>query len=288
MAPDPFRECLTHPKVAAARECTTCGAAWCSPCSTVSLPQGEFAVCPQCKGRGRLTTIAPQVRATEFAREAHSAWRYPLAGQGKVILGAAFVMQVVMALLILYSGTFLAIFFNFFISFGFAYVWRFLLDIIVATTQGKDELPEWPDFVSLIDDALVPLGRLGVACVLCALPSGLVWTLFPHAEGAAILVLLLGLATLPMQVFVLALGGRVTDLNPLIILPAILRAGPTYFTLVVLLVLTLSTRSVISFLFSAPLLGITLGAAASVYLLAVQMRMIGLLYRARGHALGLV
>lgn len=284
----PQNACAVHAEAPAAVVCGTCEQRWCTACSTVRHARGDFSVCPRCQGKGRLERFVALADAGDFAVSLGSVWKYPLAGRGwGVLLGGALVSSVVGWALAL-GGLIMPIPALAVALFLFSYFWRYMLLVVSATADGEDELPDWPDVRGPMEDTVLPLFRLVVASLLCLWPAVVVAVLGPPPFMVMVGVVLLGLALMPMHILVLALGGRVGDLSPLIVWPAIARAGWPYVVAIVALLLTVSARSWSGYLTSNLWFSGFLGGLVSTYFLGVQMRIIGLLYRGRGPALGLI
>lgn len=296
---DSQHACSTHTDVPATVLCIMCEQRWCAPCSTVRHPRGDFVVCPRCQGQGRLQTFEPALGSVDFTRALASAFQFPLVGRGWGILIGGGLLNAFVGFSLGLGGLVFpipALLISFVL---FSYFWRFLLSIVTETAEGQDEMPEWPDLTAL-DETIVPVFRLLAALVLCFWPAVIAWVLGPLPGPLMTLLNLLGLSLLPMHVLILALGGRLADLNPLVVWPAIFRAGWSYAIAVVVLAVTVTihgwSTALVAVLAVVGLAGglltgliaAALAGAVAIYFLAVQMRMIGLMYRSRRVALDLV
>lgn len=296
---DPRHACSTHSDVPATVLCIMCEQRWCGPCSTVRHPRGDFVVCPRCQGQGRLKAFEPPQTSVDFTRSLAGAFQFPLVGRGWGILIGGGLLNAFVGFSLGLGGLVFpipALLISFVL---FSYFWRFLLSIVTETTEGGDEMPEWPD-LSALDEAIAPVFRLLAALVMCFAPAALAWAFGPPPWILMTLLKLLGLALLPMHVLVLALGGGLADLSPLVVWPAILRAGWPYAIAVGMLAVTVTIHGwstvLVALLAVVGLAGglvsgfiaAALAGAVAIYFLAVQMRMIGLMYRSRREALDLV
>lgn len=296
---DPQHACSTHPDVPATVLCIMCEQRWCGPCSTVRHPRGDFVVCPRCQGQGRLQAFEPPLGGADFTRSLAGAFQFPLVGRGWGILIGGGLVNAFLGFSLGLGGLVFpipALLISFVIL---SYFWRFLLSIVTETAEGGDEMPEWPDLTAL-DETIAPVFRLVAALVLCFWPAAIAWALGPPPGPLMTLLNLLGLSLLPMHVLILALGGRLSDLNPLVVWPAIFRAGWAYAIAVGVLAVTVTIHGwgtalvgllAVLGLAGGLLTGLiagTLAGAVALYFLAVQMRMIGLMYRSRREALDLV
>lgn len=280
--------CARHPVSAAAVRCATCTKSWCTGCTTRSLRGVTLSVCPICDGRGRLEAVRPPERAGDFVRALGTVWRYPLQGSGWVVLLSGALLYTVLLWIIGFGGwvvPFAALSVG---GFALGYLWVFLLSIVTSTADGADELPDWPD-ASRFYEIAAPLGRFALAVALCTLPALAAWLLLDASALVFMVLLVLGLFYLPICIIALAIGGTARDLNPVVLLPAAVRCGPAYLAACGALLLVLLARSFAErALGDVPLLGGAFGGLLGTYFLAVQMRILGLLYRTHERRIGLV
>jgi hypothetical protein len=314
MPPPPDRACTRHAETEARARCETCGALYCGACTGRDLGRGlRGHFCPACDGRGRLTLLPPPGRVVDFAQSLRGVATYPLSGRGGYAsFGAALLWSVVLGFIatggvIAIGGALIVVFF------ATTYLTTFLFSVTAATTDGRDELPDWPDagevYLSFGRNLIALLVLLSLtffpkvaldeftgpvpAVAIYASQAELNLTFRDHLDGSAgawatLGALALGQLYVPMGLLVLSLGGRIRDLAPWIIVPAILRTGPAYLvasaTWLGLLVLQVASFVVGRHL---PVFGSLVGHFVSLWLLTVAMRIIGLLYRTHGHRMGL-
>ena len=199
-----------------------------------------------------------------------------------------------------------------FISGGFGLITRvlcyfclfaFMQNIIHSTASQDEEPPGWPAW----DD----IGGCTLRLLVCLLFSfgpalGLFFYAFYHEEPAAgiamIPAVIFGCFYFPMALLAVAMKDSPAAANPLVVLPAIVKVPGEYIVTVILLaaVITvrrvgdirlaalfpkgLTTHSMVTLfgMFGARMLWNFIG----VYLLSVNMRILGLLYVARKRQLG--
>jgi len=208
------------------------------------------------------------------------AFFYPIRGQGVfVLLVGAFFFEVAWLLTIVpLAGWILGIFLLF-------YYGAFMLEIMTNTAAGKDQLPYWPDISRLWENifrpcvlalltvlfSAVPLIAVGVvAGVYDWEPDWWVWL------GAGIVS---GLYW-PMSLLAVSLSDRLLAMNPAIILPAIARVPFKYLVACAVLVVIVWFNMWIG---NPP---IFVRQFAGLYLGALQMRILGLIYYVNRHDLG--
>jgi hypothetical protein len=303
-----------HPEVPARARCATCEQLYCGACTERDLGRGlRGHFCPKCDGRGRLELLPPPGRALDFVSSLRGVLAYPFAGRGGYALFAAALLWSLVATFVAAGGVIAIGSALIVVFFATTYLITFLFSITASTTAGRDELPDWPD----TGEVHLSFGRNVVALLVL-----LSLTFFPklaldeydgvvramaihsaqaelnlsfrdHLDGSAgalstLGALAVGQLYVPMGLLILALGGRVRDLAPWIVLPAILRTGPAYL-IAGAAWLGLLVLQVVSFMLglALPILGPLLSNFVSLWLLTVAMRIIGLLYRTHGHRMGL-
>ncbi len=278
--PPPRIRCARHPEVFAEMRCETCTRPWCDPCVARPPQRGVvLRICPVCDGRGRLRAFEKPERVGDFARLLPGVWKYPVRGHGWLALLAGAIVFGLLALALKWGGRMVpgaALIVG--ASFG-SYLWMFYLSIVSSTADGADELPDWPD-LGTAHERVLPLLRLAAALALCLTPAAVGWFAF-HVPAMGFLALLVaGLTYLPICILALALGGRMVDLSPHKLLPAVARAGPAYLVACGALLLVFGVRWVVQAVLGGfPLLEALAGGLLGSYFLTVQMRIIGLLYR---------
>lgn len=174
--------------------------------------------------------------------------------------------------------------------FSAGYFGAFYLDIISTTMIDRDEVPDWPGFGNFSEDIISPFLRLAGLVLISFLPA--MALAFADQESswflpAIIGAVLYGCFYFPMAVLASqALGGLGAAL-PHIVVPAMVRALPGYLLAVVALVIGFVASGVVQELSKdIPYIGWFLTAVAGLYSLMFQGRLIGLIYRTKGHKLG--
>jgi hypothetical protein len=288
--------CKHHPRIPGRYFCGHCQLFFCDACVTTRAQQkfcrhcGTECVPAQVQAQ-RLT--APKGFFARFP----GAFAYPFRGSGTLILIASTIMIAVMD----YLGS--SWFFIFLKIAAYGYLFSFMQNIIHATANEEEEMPDLPGF----DDVFGGAFRLAVVVLICfTLPIAFsVMKFFEVMDvpaSALIATMVLGCLYFPMAFLAVAMKDSALAANPLVVFPAIFRVPLGYLvtTMVVVGIFGLrqlgdvaaavagvqgySTRSM-STMF------MTFGVRAvwsllSVYLLTVSMRTLGLLYVTNKHKFG--
>ena len=188
--------------------------------------------------------------------------------------------------------------------FGTGYLYAFMQKIIQSTAHGEEKPPAWPDFGGFWEDILLPYLQLLGCFAFCFGPAlGLIfWLGWDEFSGAGagvgpdpikalmLLPLLLGGALyFPMALLAVSMFDSLAGLNPRLVIPSMFEAKMEY--LVVLLVsagvfVMIILKAVAVIYIPIPILPSLVSAGISLYLFMVEMRLLGLLYRAKRHELG--
>jgi hypothetical protein len=286
------QKCKFHPKTPARYNCPKCHKFFCELCVT-SRNVGE-TVSKTCRACGvEVAPIRVQLERPDkvgFFTRLPSAFGYPLKGSGVFVL---IVCTIVTFGLSFISAGWLSIFAK---MAYYGYLFAFMQNIIHSTASEEEELPSWPS----IDDLGGCFIRFaGAALVSFAVPITLaIMAIFSEEStiGTTLLIPSWVFACLyfPMALLAVAMKDTPIAANPLVVVPAIFKAPLEYLVTVVLMAIILalynSGNTVISAIFPRGLLTHSvpklLGFSGSwafwylfqLYLLAVNMRVLGLLY----------
>ncbi len=148
--------CAQHPEIAALYACDGCGRQLCDRCITAGHALLFCKICGE-----RAIPVTPEVGPAPGAHSAiqhrrraavdstyrlADAFGYPFRGMGKFLFIAALVCQGAVEIMVRFGIDF----FRFALAFGF---WSLLvglqLKIARSTSEGQDELPDWPDYFSI-------------------------------------------------------------------------------------------------------------------------------------------
>jgi hypothetical protein len=282
--------CKYHPKNMARWFCGQCQRSFCDLCVNSHTVGGTS----QKSCRTCAVTCVP----LEFELEAPAqigfmaalpgAFIYPFRGTGVLILmfstvlfaGLGFMSAGIFSILMKMAAI--------------GYLFSYMQNIIHATANEEKEMPEMPG----MDDLFSGFVRLaGTVAMSFCLPLGLLIAKFCGVEipvSAIIISALLGCLYFPMAFLAVAMKDNVLAANPMIVLPSIIRVLGQYFVTVILFASIFGVQQI------GNLVSHAAGSAAftttnskvmfvsfgilfvwnfiSVYLLTVNMRIMGLLY----------
>jgi hypothetical protein len=162
------------------------------------------------------------------------------------------------------------------------YVFAFLKDVIRSSSQGDQTLPGWPE-VNSPADFTSSFFQFLCLFLFCFGPF-LLWTisgLQPAHPWFAWLLLALGAFYLPMALVGVAMADSISGLNPLVVVPSILRIPGHYLIAVSLVLLLLAFQLAGEWLGAAipiPVLPTLLLEFTTFYLLIVTARILGVMF----------
>jgi hypothetical protein len=237
-----------------------------------------------------IAAITPVLKEEpSFYRQIPATFVYPFNKSGSIMLIIGSILFVVLDFL----GSF-----SFYLQIvGIGYLFAFMQKIISHSAQGEDELPPWPELTDFVSDILLPSLMLAGVFVVSLAP-GLLLLFFgrdnPMLAVLAIPVFVIGALYLPMALLAVAVSDNFLALSPHIVLPSMIKVFLPY---------------AVTFIVLAVLSGVRIGAGigealvpiqevpwkiaatlmmgfVSLYVLTVQMRILGLLFRAYRDRLG--
>jgi hypothetical protein len=174
-----------------------------------------------------------------------------------------------------------------------SYVMAFMVKVIRCSAGGEADPPGWPELGG--EELLRPLLLLLVTWLVYLLPAFLAhWLCADSNPGLVAALYLAGAFFLPMAATMVALANSLLALNPVLVIRSILRVPLEYlvvlFFLAVAAVLEFLMRRTLDFdPLEQPLhflAAVPAGIALTLYFLLVQMRILGVMYRANEHKLG--
>lgn len=281
------RYCPQHPGVPVAYVCQGCLSKCCSACvKEIRTGVRTFYTCPVCSGicvsLAAENQVVPLVTSS-FPALAPDAFAYPLrkGGLGLLVFGALLFSFLEWAysrldfLPQINEGTWLIVLAPF-LGYGFSA----LQNIILASAQGAEAPPGWPEFTHVWDDIVLPFLHGLSLFVFCLGPglAAMYWINFN--VGAALLVL--GLFGVPMALLTVPLADGIRGLNPALLLSAIAKAPGAYLLVWLVLMAVVAVSGGLKYgatYVKLPLLSSLPEYFAIIYGLAVVTRMMGLFYR---------
>lgn len=201
-----------------------------------------------------------------------ASFTYPLRNKGWAVLLGGIILFVIVNMLS--TIPFVGIVIGFF---GGGYFTSYLMRILSSSSDGGERLPDWPEFANFYEDIVAPAFRWGTIIMLSIVPA--VTLLFMGMPKAAIAAGIAGLVYMPMALMASALHESILAANPLVVLPAILKAPLQYsVTIAFLAVVALSSAALQGALAQLGFFAVVLVVAVSLYFAIVQARVLGLLY----------
>jgi len=280
--------CKHHPRIVGRYFCSHCQLYFCDACVTT---RGQQKFCRHCGTECLPVQVQIQRPAAQkgFFARFPSAFIYPFRGSGLLML---IVSTLVLAAMEYISGGWLSILTKI-VAFG--YLFSFMQNIIHATANEEEEMPDLPGF----DDVFGGAFRLAITVLMSfALPiTFAVLKMLDVMEvptSALIATMVLGCLYFPMAFLAVAMKDTALAANPLIVVPAICKVPLAYLVTTVVVIGLFALRrfgDIASFLAQGTsystrdmsTLFLSFGLRAlwclvSVYLLTVSMRTLGLLY----------
>ncbi|MCX8089792.1 MAG: FHA domain-containing protein, partial [Verrucomicrobiae bacterium] len=286
------QRCRFHPRALARWRCPRCGQFYCELCVAVR-PGGKSSnhFCRPCG-----VECEPVVARLELPVEAGffaslpGAFSYPFQGSGLVLLAVGGLF-----FLLLKGARFVAAFGGLFglagalilTVFMTGYLFNYAKRIVASTAGGENHPPDWPELSDPFEDVLVPFGQFLALVLLCFGPAIVVLGWEPFGEElsglAALGVAALGALVFPMGMMALAMLDRIGALNPVLLVISFFRIPLQYLVAAavfeVIMALYWFGGDLLAWVLPLPILPAVVFAFVSLYLLAVGMRILGLLYR---------
>lgn len=310
------RFCKFHPKSAARYLCKKCNRTFCELCVTTLNVGGKTKI--NCRTCG--VECAPmqvhfaQANAPKnFFATIPGSFTYPVRGTGIVILliGMIIFAGIRLGNLMMVSGLLTLSIRNILLGIGLqvilgGYLFTLLQNMIHSTAAGDNEVPELSG-INFLEDILLPFCRLLGLVLVCFVPAIALLVVAAVAKSpiAAIGVFpatLFGCIYFPMAFLAVAILDTLGAVNPLVIIPSILKVPGEYVVAVVVLTAVMVFSKVGDILLEhafpegfytksiavlLAMLGVKfIWSLVGVYLLMVNTRVLGLLYLSKKDKLG--
>ncbi len=165
----------------------------------------------------------------------------------------------------------------------------YMMKIVFHSAEGEIDLPGW-DVEDWWDDIACPIFQLILVTLVAYAPLFiyLVISIFTGGPSLFIVIPLLIFGTLfqPMGILSMSLHHSFASLNPAILIPAILKMPLDYAIACGMLFLIFILKAFFNYLLVIPFIGPFIDNFIMIYLLVVEMRILGLMYYANRHKLG--
>lgn len=298
--------CKIHRRNLARYFCPQCQSGFCDLCVSSRNIQGSFAhMCRTCAVECRTLELRAEEGPEEkpFRTQIVGAFAYPFLGDGaySLVLGAIMLLLVSGARYLAFYALFYGVTALVFLSiFSGGYVMSYLKAILTSTAGGKDEMPDWPEISDYSSDLVAPfLQMLGL--IICCFAPAIAMNIYIAVQGNAIAdtyiygwvlyaLILLGCFYLPMAFTGVAMFDSLAAVNPILVIPSITRVLGTYLLTFSVLAAILLIRFLLERAFAAylriPIVPNMIMGLIGLYLLIVEVRLLGLMYRTRKDELG--
>ncbi|MGZ4973011.1 MAG: hypothetical protein ACXWDN_09650, partial [Limisphaerales bacterium] len=295
------KTCANHQSRAAAFVCKKCGGHFCDSCiNEQTIAHRKLRFCRACGEECiSLRESAPQVkRAPTFFEMLPHAFLYPLKRDGLIMLVSGTVFFGFLDAIV--GGPHMGGFFvgaNVLIVqlFALGYLIAYMKAIVAVSAYGDENMPRWPDFSEFHDDILHPIMLMGTCLLLCFAPVlaymyFVDYTLPGWEQLGFVALIVLGCAALPMCILAAFLHETVFALNPLVLVVTVFRVPGEYLIACVVLGLLVGLRFLSGYITALahviPVVPQVLDGFMSLYLLSVEMRIIGLIFYTKRKQLG--
>ena len=289
--------CKYHPRHPAHWFCGMCNKSFCDLCVNARAGQHGVRLCRACGEECReleINITAPEQKS--FFAMLPGAFRYPLNGDGiiLIVVGTIFYTGIGVAQRISsYAGLLGLVALLITTLFGVGYLFTYAKRLIVSSAEGETQMPDWPEFTDWWTAIISPFFQCLVLVLFCFAPA-IVLRLADIESPALGLVARIGAYAiecfiLPMTLLAVAMYDSIFALNPMLTLPSIARVTRNYLVAVLLLVLIVVVHMVCDVFMGVipiPILPTIISGFIGLYLLAVEMRILGLLYLANKQRLG--
>lgn len=227
--------------------------------------------------RAQPMTAVPRIPRKPFFALLPSAFIYPFAKGGVTLLitGSIFFAMIKLAQFSMYGA---AVAF-----FAAGYLSAYLFRIVNSTAAGEIGMPDWPSLSDWWEDIVVPYWQFLGCTALSFLPMvvylGLGWKYGFTSMKTAVGLGVLGAFYIPMAIMAVAIRESIGAVSPHIVLPAIARVFPAYLAVCLLMGGLMMVGGVCNLLLSfVPFVGWVIQGFVMLILLAIQMRILGLLF----------
>jgi hypothetical protein len=292
VAQDVNQPCKFHPKAVACFLCAECGEMFCGLCVSRRSERGTVRnfcrVCGVECSSVQIVPHQPQAAGETFFRQISGAFCYPFKSDGLILLVGGTIFFTVLE----FVATHAAVFGVVLMLAGSGYLVSYFQRILLSSACGENKMPDWPDFTNVgefaspilqfVGTALLSFGPLIVLRIFA--PQEMVWTDWKFAAAIGI-----GCLYFPMAFTAVTMADSFSALNPLVIIPSIFRIWREYLLVVLLSVgIVFAERLGEAFFWQLPRIPLVpglIGEFLALYLGAVEMRLLGLIYWKNRHQL---
>lgn len=274
--------CKFHPKSASRWLCTKCSQQYCDLCVSIrKTNDGTAHLCRSCGVECSPISMEAHLNSLNpgnFFKLLPGAFAYPFKNDGLLIL---IVGTVIIGLLRLAAH--IPMIFFFLGGSALGYMFAYMQNVIMTTIGGDERKPDLPDTEELRGQGLQLLGTI----LVCFGPAiGLaVWAANDGGPIVALSIIpavVFGCLYFPMAFLGVAVFSSVAAVNPILVVPSILKVPLQYLLTCVLLGMVLAARwagdGILSVIIPIPIVPDIISSFVGLYFLTVQSRILGLLY----------
>ena len=265
--------CTNHASIKASWQCPRCKSYLCETCTEPPIEAPGIPKCPHC-GMKKASSKGTKGDTDSYGFSLLRAFQYPFIGTNFIAL--IFIVLFSLGLHVLSSIRF-SVFGIIVMLLGGGYIASYFMAIVGSTIVGKDDLPEWPEWRSLISSYFIFMTPVFVSF----LPATLYfWLSDDPNQSIRILLLVGGAFYMPMAIGSVSAETSAFGALPNVVFPLIFADIGKYlmtFIVVLVVILGMALSSGVG-VFSGPFLGIILYEIISGYLTLVSLRLIGLVY----------
>lgn len=273
--------CHNHPVVAARWVCKRCQNLFCEACiSTRQSGAKTFRYCPLCRGECADAVVVVEGRrkaGQSFFKALPGVFSYPLHKGGAIFLLAGAVFYTAVDFFARFSWIASIL--------GTGYLCAYIQKLILASANGDDALPDWPDLSDFYADIIQPWLLMMWVGLVCFGPAIAYLILRDHETDINPFILFTALAFgifyFPMALLAVCMADSGTAVSPLVVLPAILSVPLEYLTACLALLAVVVIRYLgdkVIGIIPVPFLPTFVAGFAALYFLTVEMRILGLMY----------
>jgi FHA domain/B-box zinc finger len=293
--------CKFHPKSPAHYFCRKCNKYFCELCVNTRQTSGGGAA-RFCRTCGIACApvrahVSKDTQPKDFYSQLPGAFAYPFKGDGVFLLIAGTIFYVVVSYaqrLAGYAGLFGLGGLLLLTLFATGYMVAYMESMLKTSAMGEEKMPDWPDFTDFGTDIVAPFLQFFGTVLTCFAPAIAVGFFVPWDEPLkwlySLAALVLGVASFPMAFLAVTMFDSIGALNPLLLVPSMLRVPLQYLvTIAIFEAMFLANRHALtplSMVLPIPVVPEIIRIFASLYLTAVLMRILGLLYLTNKESLG--
>lgn len=245
-----------------------------------------------------IAAVAPAIyEQPGFYQQLPGAFAYPFNKRGMFLLalGAVFFLVFTLAanLALFFQLSIIGLLLQIVIFvFTYGYLFAYMQRIISASAQGEDDVPEFPDLTEFWSDIVLPFLLFTGTFVASFAPPIIIAIFMRESEMfwyALVATIVVCALYFPMALLAVAVTDNFLALSPHVVFPSIVRVFVPYIVSCLLLALLVAfgfgVKWAMDFV-AVPLVPTVVVEFISLYLLVVEMRILGLLFRAYRDRLG--